>query len=150
MSDSADIACLIFVVNDHQFGISSDMVYRIERFDKSNVQFKDNRPAFYHVGDYVITLDWLLEGNIKKENLTTFDRLILYRNNGKIRGIPATSLVRVQNCSSENLSLVPVSFRSAKKMKWIKLFIVNQEPEEIIPVLGLDYLENFISDKKRK
>lgn len=150
MSEISDIACLIFVVNEHQFAISSDMVYRIERFDQSNIQYKDHKPAFYHVGDYVISLDWLLEGTVKKDLHSTFERLILYRNNGKIRGIPANSLVRVQNCSIENLSLAPVSFRRAKRLNWIKLFILNEENTEVIPVLSLDHLENFVSDKKRK
>ena len=67
-----DYPFLVFLVDEIQFAIGSDLVYRIERFDKVNVEYKENIPSFYHVGDYVITLDWLVKSKIKKEQIQNF------------------------------------------------------------------------------
>lgn len=136
-----EYACLIFLVDDAKFAIGSDQVYRIERFDEANVEYKDELPSFYRVGDYVITLDWFKSGSVEKRKLSNYERLILYRVNGKIRGIPSTDLVKVENCNLENLSLVPGAFRNGRALKWIKAFIV--EENGIIPIVNLENLQTF-------
>jgi len=138
-----DYPFLIFLVEDIQFAIESELVYRIERFDKVNVEYKEDVPSFYHVGDYVITLDWLKKSKIKKEDIQNFHRLILYRVNGKIRGIPSTELVKVENGNEENISLVPLAFRNRKALNWVRTFFLDGE--KIIPVLNIDNLHYFSS-----
>lgn len=150
MSEPVDVACLVFLVKGHPFAILSELVYRIERFEPANIEFKENMPAFYKVGDYIVQLDWLSEARVQKNELGEYERLILYRSNGKIRGIPAHSLVSVQSCTTENLSLAPVSFRKSNQTHWIQLFIINDEKKEIIPVLSLDNLSNFNKKRKQK
>lgn len=138
---------LVFLVDDVQFAIESDLVYRIERFDIVNLEYKEDVPSFYHVGDYVITLDWLMHSKIKKDQLRNFHRLILYRVNGKIRGIPSTELVKVENGNEENIALVPLAFRNGKALNWVRTFFLDDK--RIIPVLNISNLHHFSSNRKK-
>ncbi len=142
-----DYPFLIFLVDETQFAIESELVYRIERFDNVNVEYKEDVPSFYHVGDYVITLDWLMQSRIKKEHIQNFHRLILYRVNGKIRGIPSNELVKVENGNEENITLVPLAFRNGKALNWVRTFFLDDK--KIIPVLNIDNLHHFSSNQKK-
>lgn len=130
---------LVFKVYSGVYAISTGDIYRIERFDRENVEFNGEVPSFYRVGDYVITLDWLTEAAVSKENLFDPDRLILYRTASKIRGIPVTELQKVETLDEvSSYSLLPRFFRRAKVLSWINLFLTSGE--RIVPVLNLEKL----------
>jgi len=130
---------LIFSVFNSKFAISSEQIYRIERFDVENIELRDNHPSFYRVGDYVISLDWLTEKEVSSEDTTGISRLILYRSSSKIRGIPVTELHKVESFYDvSQISNIPKFFRGKPVLGWVHAFITANG--QIIPILNLETL----------
>ncbi|MBN8704418.1 MAG: hypothetical protein J0L62_00975 [Bacteroidetes bacterium] len=133
---------LIFSVFNSKFAISSEQIYRIERFDVENVEYKDSHPSFYRVGDYVISLDWLTDSEINFDDPANFSRLILYRSSTKIRGIPVTDLHKVESFYDvSKISSVPKFFRGRPVLNWVHAFITANG--QIIPILNLETLASL-------
>lgn len=138
------ISFLLFRVNENRFGINGEQIYRIERFDPAAVEYGQESPLFYRVGDYVVSLDWLTTGQVVPSSLDTFSRLILYRSASKIRGIPVTELERVINDPElKSLALVPSFFRMGQTLSWVRLFFMHDKA--IIPVVNPERLQDYSS-----
>lgn len=133
---------LIFSVFNSRFAISSEQIYRIERFDEENIEYKDNHPSFYRVGDYVISLDWLTESEVNFKDPANISRLILYRSSTKIRGIPVSELHKVESFYDvSQISGIPKFFRDKPVLNWVHAFITANG--QIIPILNLETLSTL-------
>lgn len=140
-----EYSCLIFKVGEQLFAIGSDLIYRIERFEPSQVEYADNEPRFYRMGDFVITLDWLAPKHRINYLLQELSRVILYKKDTKVRAIPVTELNHVTIYTEHEFSVVPRFIKQYEILPWVNAFILDSESKQIIPLINPEQLQNIMT-----